>query len=196
MIGNNKNSKWQFPTPGHNTLNLDVAWISSSVPAGYAIIFRNDAGGFKDGRAGPISATSPEEAETLGFFHAAKWARTKNLSDFSVEGDCKSLIDYLNGELSQITWQNQTIMDEVRQEFSFCNNFKDFYFRPRTANRVIDTLAKEAKNFRTDFEWSNNPPSCILNDLEVDKSNVRILDKDPALDGSTLPVVRITNSLS
>ncbi|XP_026378641.1 uncharacterized protein LOC113273087 [Papaver somniferum] len=197
LVSGNKGDKiWKFPESLHNKLNLDVAWISSSVPTGFAIIFRNDAGEFTQGRAGPISATTPEEAEALGFLQSAKWARAMKLSDFSMEGDCKNLFDYLKGEPSQITWQNQSIMEEVKDEISFCNNFKGFHFIPRTTNNVADTLAKEARLFRTAINWDANPPSCIQYVLEVDKSNVRVSSTCPVLDVSTGFDVRVTNSQS
>ncbi|XP_026383574.1 uncharacterized protein LOC113279078 [Papaver somniferum] len=194
--GNTSNNTWKLPEPHYHKLNLDGAWISCNTPEGFAIIFRNDAGELIQGRAGPISANEPEEAEAQGYLQAAKWARANNLSTFSVEGDCKNLVDNLNGEPSQISWQNQTIMDEVKNEFSFCNNFKGFYFVPRTANNVADTLAKEARSFRIVVNWDTVPPSCIQYDLEVDKSNARVSTINQVLDGSTRGDVRVTNSQS
>ncbi|XP_026399628.1 uncharacterized protein LOC113295515 [Papaver somniferum] len=192
--GNTSNNTWKLPEPHYHKLNLDDAWISCNTPAGFAIIFRNDVGEFIQGRAGPISATEPEEEEALGYLQAAKWARPNNLSTFSVEGDCKNLVDYLNGEPSQISWQNQTIMDEAKNEFSFCNNFKVFYFVHRTANNVADTFAKEARSFRIVVNWDTVPPSCIQYALEVDKSNARVSTINQVLDGSTRGDVRVTNS--
>ncbi|XP_026384377.1 uncharacterized protein LOC113279959 [Papaver somniferum] len=185
VIGNRENKTRKLPVTLHNKLNLDAAWISSSIPAGFAIICRNDAGESTQGRDGPISANDPEEAEALGFLQAAKWARAINLSDFSMEGDCKNLFDYINGEPSQIAWQKKSIMDEVKYEFSFCINFKGFHFVPRTANNAADILAKKARMFKTTISWSTHPPSCIQYVIEVDKSNTRVPPIRPLLDGST-----------
>ncbi|XP_026377059.1 uncharacterized protein LOC113271417 [Papaver somniferum] len=105
--------RWIAPRHAQKKLNLDAAWTSVNEPAGFALILRNDAGNFGQGRAGSISATSPEEAEVLGLLHAAAWAVEEGITNFSVEGDCKNLFDYLNGKPSQITWKNQKIIDEA-----------------------------------------------------------------------------------
>lgn len=47
LRGNDINNSWQFPKPIHHKLNVDAAWISHNVPAGFAIIYRNDAGCLK-----------------------------------------------------------------------------------------------------------------------------------------------------
>ncbi|XP_026441684.1 receptor-like protein 9DC3 [Papaver somniferum] len=60
-----------------------------------------------------------------------------------------------------------------------------FFYVPRTANIVADTLAKEAKSFSHILNWETIPPSCIKDALEVDKSNVRMVTSIPTFDGST-----------
>ncbi|XP_026378874.1 uncharacterized protein LOC113273354 [Papaver somniferum] len=112
--------KWIFPKKSQFKLNIDATWISSSLPAGFSIILRNDTGDFKQGRAGPISATSPEEAEALGLWHGARWALDNEWANFSVEGDCQKMFDYLNGKSSQIEWKNQLLMDEAKICFDKC----------------------------------------------------------------------------
>ncbi|XP_026410444.1 uncharacterized protein LOC113305644 [Papaver somniferum] len=95
--------RWLAPRHAQKKINLDAAWASANVPAGFSLILRNDAGNFNQGRAGPISATSPKEAEALGFLQVAAWVVEEGITDFSVEGDYKNLFDYLNGKPSQTT---------------------------------------------------------------------------------------------
>ncbi|XP_026459934.1 uncharacterized protein LOC113360661 [Papaver somniferum] len=165
---------WDAPSHDQKKLNIDAVWTSVNEPSSFSLILRNDAGKFVQGRAGSISATSPEEAEALGLLHASAWAVEEGLTNFSVEGDCKNLFDYRNGKPSQITWKNQKIMNEVKRDFNLCQHFLGFFYVPRLANNVVDILAKEAKLYSTFVDWRDVPPPCIVQALEVDKSNVRV----------------------
>ncbi|RZC67516.1 hypothetical protein C5167_011205 [Papaver somniferum] len=142
------------------------------------------------------SAFELPEAEALGLLQAAKWAVDEKFSDFSMEGDCKNLFDYLNGVRSEISWQNQSIMEEVKQLTGKCHNFLGFIFVPKSSNDVFDLLAKEAKFYQTILDWRNVPPACIMQALEVDISNDRAAAHNLSLGSSTHFDVRVTNSLS
>lgn len=188
--------KWLFPRKSQFKLNIDAVWVSSTLPAGFSLILRNDIGDLEQGGAGPISAATPEEVEALGLWHGAKWALDNGWSNFSVEGDCKKLFDYLNGKPSQIEWKNQSLMDVTKYYFNKCKFFLGFFYIPRLANQVADTLAKESKSFVNFVNWDKNPPTCILSNLEVDKSNVRDKHHITTLENSTINVVRVSNSLN
>ncbi|XP_026455275.1 uncharacterized protein LOC113356376 [Papaver somniferum] len=71
---------------------------------GFSLIYKNDAVEFELGKAGPISASISEEAEALGLLQGAQWAMKEGMTDFTVEGDCKNLFDYLNEKASQLEW--------------------------------------------------------------------------------------------
>ncbi|XP_026432458.1 uncharacterized protein LOC113329849 [Papaver somniferum] len=189
-------STWSPPRKNQLKINVDATSNSKSLPAGFSLILRNDGGEFEQSRAGPTSASTDEEAEAIGMRQGAKWEVEHGLANFLVEGDCKNLIDYLNGKESGIEWQNQAIMEEVKREFNLCQKKLGFFYVPRAANNAANILAKEAKYFRQNLNWSKSPPSCIKNALEVDKSNIKMDISNPILDGSTYHDVRITNSLS
>ncbi|XP_026430910.1 uncharacterized protein LOC113328029 [Papaver somniferum] len=195
-IGKNLIPNWNPPKRSQLKLNIDAAWISANLPAGFSLILRNDAGILEQGRAGAFTSSTPEEAEALGLLQGAKWAAETGLSNFSIEGDCKNLFNYLNGIESSLEWQNISILDDAINELKSCNNFLGLYFVPRTANNIADLMAKEAKNFRSILNWRKEPPECIRVALEVDKSNARVDPSGPILDGSTHHVVRVTNSPS
>ncbi|XP_026429992.1 uncharacterized protein LOC113326484 [Papaver somniferum] len=110
-------STWSSPKKNQFKINIDATWNSKTLPAGFSLIPRNDGGDFEKSRAGPISDSTPEEAESIGMRQGAKWAVEHGLANFLVEGDCKNLIDYLNGKESGIEWQNQAIMEEVKRSW-------------------------------------------------------------------------------
>ncbi|XP_026452093.1 uncharacterized protein LOC113352496 [Papaver somniferum] len=58
-VGNSSNDKWQAPGAGQDKITLDAAWISIDVLAGFSLIFRNAAGNFEQGKARPITDSSP-----------------------------------------------------------------------------------------------------------------------------------------
>ncbi|XP_026399907.1 uncharacterized protein LOC113295796 [Papaver somniferum] len=196
MKNGDKNVNWIPPEKSQLKINIDAAWILDNLPAGFSLILRNDAVILEQGRAGALTASTPEEAEALGLLQGAKWAVEIGLSNFSLEGDCKNLFDYLNGNKSLLGWQNIPILDEAVNELKSCNNFLGFHFVPRSTNSVADLMAKEAKNFSVSLNWRKKIPECIKVALEVDKSNVRVDFFGPALNGSTQLDVRVTNSLS
>ncbi|XP_026383878.1 uncharacterized protein LOC113279403 [Papaver somniferum] len=123
----------QFWTPSRN-VDQDSATViipSSTlplpnrqwtIPLGYGIVIRN-ALGYQGARGGNCRVSSPEEAEALAVFEATKWAREKALTNFSLEGDCKNVMDYLNGMNTSITWQVQRLLDEVKKMVAEVTNF-------------------------------------------------------------------------
>ncbi|XP_026400005.1 uncharacterized protein LOC113295886 [Papaver somniferum] len=128
MIERDKNINWNPPKRSQLKLNIDAAWISADLPAGFSLILRNDAEILEQGRAGAFTASTPEEAEELGLLQGAKWATEIGLSNFTIEGDCKNLFDYLNGNESYLEWQNIPILDEAVNELESCIIFWGFYF--------------------------------------------------------------------
>ncbi|XP_026415914.1 uncharacterized protein LOC113311291 [Papaver somniferum] len=95
-----KNITWNPPKRSQLKLNIDTNWISANLPAGFSLIFRKDAGILEQGRVRAFTASTPEEAVALELLQGAKWATKIELSNFSIEGDCKNLFDYLNGKES------------------------------------------------------------------------------------------------
>ncbi|XP_026451033.1 uncharacterized protein LOC113351224 [Papaver somniferum] len=193
-MNGNKNINWTPPEKSRLKINIDATWISANLPAGISLILRNDAGILEQGRAGALTATTPEEEEALGLLQGAKWAVEIGLSNFYLEGDCKNLFDYLNGKESLLEWQNIPILDEVVNELKSCNIWVSFV--PRSANTVADLMAKEAKHFSSFLNGRKQIPNCIEGALEIDKSNVMVDSICPALDDSTHLDVRVSNSQS
>ncbi|XP_026451286.1 uncharacterized protein LOC113351536 [Papaver somniferum] len=192
--GNLRIQNWSFPKSSQLKLNIDVAWISVDLSAGFSLILRNDAGDFELGKAGSFTTSSPEEAEAIWLLQGAIWALDKGISNFTVEGDCQNLFDYLNGKDSQISWQNRSIMDEVKEKISRCQIFLGFFLVPRTANNVADVLVKEAKSFKNFLNRRTIPPACIKSALAVDKSNARDISNSSTLDGSTQSFASVKES--
>ncbi|XP_026400661.1 uncharacterized protein LOC113296574 [Papaver somniferum] len=151
--GKSLTPNWKPPSKSQLKLNIDAAWISANLPAGLSLILRSDAGTIEQCRAGAFTASTPEEAEALGLLEGAKWAAENGLTNFSIEGDCKNLFDYLNGIESSLEWQNISVLDQVIHTLKSCNNFLGFYFVPRSANNVADIMAKEARSFSSTCNW-------------------------------------------
>ncbi|XP_026437286.1 uncharacterized protein LOC113335458 [Papaver somniferum] len=178
------NFKWKAPSLGNLKFNVDATWISESLPSTYAFILRNELGKCEGGKAGLAAGLDPSEAEAIGVWQKAVWANEKQIKNFSIEGDCESLFNYINGQNADVSWRAKAYMQESHRLAHLCNNFLGFVFVPRLGNQVDDTIAKFAKNVSNNFEWEKIPPICSRKQLLVDKFNIGS-STNLILDGST-----------
>ncbi|XP_026458944.1 uncharacterized protein LOC113359545 [Papaver somniferum] len=176
---------WQAPSKDTLKINVDAAWISDSLPSSYALILRDDTGISGGGKARQSATADPQESEALGVMQAAIWAYEKGLEKFNIEGDCKSIFKYLQGKAADISWCSRDYLDEANRLAHLCNNFLGFYFVPRLGNGVADTLAKFVRPLNTTVTWETTPPTCIIKQILVDKSNIIESSCGLILDGST-----------
>ncbi|XP_026410577.1 uncharacterized protein LOC113305791 [Papaver somniferum] len=101
---NNSVKTWQAPLGNKIKINFDAARISNNLPSSYVIILRDNAGDTGGGKAGQSTSQDPQEAEAIGVYRAENWAQETGLENFSIEGDCESLFNYMKGKNSDISW--------------------------------------------------------------------------------------------
>ncbi|XP_026435851.1 uncharacterized protein LOC113333643 [Papaver somniferum] len=169
---------------GNLKFNVDATWISESLPSTYAFILRNESGYCEGGKAGLTAGLNPQEAEAIGVWQTTVWANEKQIKNFSIEGDCESLFNYINGQNADISWRAKDYMQEAHRLAHLCNNFLGFVFVPRIGNQVVDSIAKFARNITNSFEWKKIPPICGKKQFLVDKFNIGS-PINPILNGST-----------
>ena len=83
-----------------------------------------------------------------------------------LETDCKAANDFLTSRPTNLSWQGQQILLDLRQmSHPFVSIL--FSFAPRTCNMVAHNLAKKARSF-TPTSWMNEPPLWLNDDLLTD----------------------------
>ncbi|XP_026416621.1 uncharacterized protein LOC113312069 [Papaver somniferum] len=115
-----------------------------------------------------IHASSSEEAEALTLLEAARWATSMDCKFFWIEGDCKGVIDFAQGQANTIQWRNQAIIYEAMRILKSCESFLGFTFNHRSVNKVADVLAKQARTQGTHKQQSGQMPSFIQPALDYD----------------------------
>ncbi|XP_026458453.1 uncharacterized protein LOC113358955 [Papaver somniferum] len=166
------NFKWKAPSMGSLKFNVDATWISESLSFTYAFILRNESRDCEGGKAGLAAGLNPQEAEAIGVWQTTVWANEKQIKNFSIEGDCESLFNYINGQNADVSWRAKAYMQEAHRLANLCNNFLGFVFMPRSGNQVADSIARFAKNITNSFEWEMIPPIYSKKQLLIDKSNI------------------------
>ncbi|XP_026431823.1 uncharacterized protein LOC113329069 [Papaver somniferum] len=177
--------------PVHNTkkINIYAAWDSSITPSSFALILRNDRGYFERSRAGPSRSIDPQEAEAIRVYQTTVWAKEKHLKDYSIEGDCESCFNYLQGKHSEISWRSKALLNEASKIIKESHSVLSFHFISRLGNTVADALVNFVKSLSLVTDWDMNPLTCILKKLAVHKSNIRKITQLSILDGSTWDVM-------
>ncbi|XP_026399395.1 uncharacterized protein LOC113295258 [Papaver somniferum] len=89
---NTKKQVWLSPEKARLKININAAWKSMNFPAGFSLIARNDAGDFKTRKAGPLKATTPEEAEALGFCKVRNEQQRKDYQIFLWKATVKTFL--------------------------------------------------------------------------------------------------------
>ncbi|XP_026383644.1 uncharacterized protein LOC113279154 [Papaver somniferum] len=176
---------WKSPQKDSLKINVDAAWISETLPSGYALVMRNGVGPFEGGRAGQSAGSDPQEAEAIRVLQATVWAKEKNIKNFSIEGDCERLFNYFHRNNSDISWRAKACLDELNMIENLCTNFWGFYFVPRLGNMAADTLAKFIRTTNSALDLEITPPLYIMHQLSIDKSNIERPTQGSRLDGST-----------
>ncbi|XP_026442636.1 uncharacterized protein LOC113342254 [Papaver somniferum] len=136
---------WTKPQHNQSKINFDASWSDNFSLAGYGMILRDETGEVVQAKAGSIRASTAEDSEALSLLETACWAKSMELSNFWVEGDCERLILFAQNKVSNIFWRNQAIVSEAVRILQTCNNFLGFAFKNRKCNEVADALAKEAR---------------------------------------------------
>ncbi|XP_026451357.1 uncharacterized protein LOC113351620 [Papaver somniferum] len=160
----NKNP-WSAPNLGTPKFNVDATWLSESLPSTYALILRNAAG--EGESAGQAAGLDPQEAEAIGIWQTTVWAKDHQIQNFSIEVDCESLFNFINGKTVNISWRAIAYMLEAHRLAKLCNNFLGFFFVPRLGNQLADSIAKSINNRRYFLQEPNTAQLGPLDGMHI-----------------------------
>ncbi|XP_026433886.1 uncharacterized protein LOC113331393 [Papaver somniferum] len=105
-------------------------------------------------------ARNAEEAEILAVLEAILWAKAQGKSDVCLISDAKVVLDCLNFNNNQLSWFNNSILDDCR---SFTDSFSSirFEFLNRSFTHLADVAAKHCRTFRINGEWFGMKPNFL-----------------------------------
>lgn len=75
----------------------------------------------------------------------ALWAAVMDIQHFWIEGDCKRVIEFAQGQANMIQRRNQAIISEALRVLKSYSPFLGFFLNHRSSNQVADVLAKQAR---------------------------------------------------
>lgn len=104
---------WKPPSNLQVKINVDGAFSSSSLLAGWGVIIRNCDGAVLDGANGSFPASSAFMAEAFALRKGVVMAIALDISSVIFELDCKVLVDCVNiGDAAP--WECQALVDDIR----------------------------------------------------------------------------------
>jgi ribonuclease HI len=155
---------WAKPETDFLKCNVDASFSSAPRFSGYGCVVRNDSGTFVSCMHGPLQgASSPYMAEALSVREALSWLKNNQVTNVIVESDCLNVISALNKSKSDSSHLGLVLNDcrTLAMGFNHCK----FCFAKRSANSVAHCLAKAAYSATGLVEWSDHPPTCIVEDI-------------------------------
>ncbi|OVA15750.1 Reverse transcriptase zinc-binding domain [Macleaya cordata] len=162
---------WMPPIDSYFKINVDgaVGKTSSSCSA----VARDFQGVFHGcGTLYNAVICDPLEAEAQAFLLGIECARRLNLSHCIIEGDAQLIVHYISYSEQLIPWKIRPMILNIQDSISSFLDIK-FQFVHRSGNSVAHELAQFALKFKiSDWWWSSDPPSCIVNLLSADFASV------------------------
>ncbi|OVA19987.1 hypothetical protein BVC80_1669g13 [Macleaya cordata] len=162
---------WRPPMINFLKINYDASFVSNDSHAGIGLILSDSTGLCKGARTERCFALNSEEAEGYAALAATRWAQELSLINCDIEGDSKSISEYLIGKKSNLSWRTTSILDDARKIMDSPDINYSPIFVYRTANLVADKLAKEARYLHSDQSWSENFPNMLCDLLSADNSD-------------------------
>jgi len=154
---------WRRPEAGWIKCNYDGSYIQHLQRTSAAWIIRNELGHHKGaGKIQGTQATSALEAECNSLISAMQHLWAKGHTKVIFEGDCKILVDVLQGKAKRFDITNW--LHEIQ---TWKRRFSEVQFRwiPRQVNKSADTLAKYHNQNDQGYTFFYFVPRCILDSL-------------------------------
>ncbi|OVA03749.1 Reverse transcriptase zinc-binding domain [Macleaya cordata] len=169
-------TSWLLPDIGFVKFNIDASFKRMDLMSGLGIVIRDETGLCRGGKSIPIRACSAEHAEGLAIYYAIVWAQELHYQQVLFEGDCKSIMDYLDGKASGLGlgWRTKNLLDEylsIAKCFLSCK----FGFVKRSTNQVANCIGKKACNGGEPDLWISDAPSYVFDVLNTDSLAVMAL---------------------
>ncbi|KAL7162800.1 hypothetical protein ACSBR2_043141 [Camellia fascicularis] len=157
--------RWSPPGLGHFKLNCDASFTIDGSKASLVVILRNREGQLVDGRTSIVHVSSTLQGEARAVRMAYAFSQTLNLSQVSVEGDNKTVIELSVSELVP-PWDCMAIIHDIRSAKSRSNI--SFSWSPRSSNRVAHWVASCNLTGMLPLDWVAHPPPALRAILSLD----------------------------
>ncbi|XP_020866161.1 uncharacterized protein LOC110224440 [Arabidopsis lyrata subsp. lyrata] len=158
--------RWKKPRPGWIKCNYDGSFVNQNNGATTAYIIRDNSGVYKGAaQATGVNVTSAFEAECQSLILAMQQLWVKGYIRIIFEGDCKLLVNVLNGSTTKfdaINWI-QEIQDWGKKFEAI-----EYSWAHRSTNQPADILAKNQRNALSSYLVHFYIPVCISNALFLD----------------------------
>ncbi|OVA20178.1 hypothetical protein BVC80_1663g76 [Macleaya cordata] len=163
----NPSQRWIPPLHNCIKINCDASFKPNNLFCGIGLVARDCTGRFKGARCIYKPAVDAENAESLAMLEAVKWAKEWHLQEVCFESDSQSIILSMKDKKNSLHWQNRSIINDCNYLLSELV-FWDCNYVKRVCNGPADKLAKFARKVRCNRSWYEDPPSLIVQLLEVD----------------------------
>ncbi|KAL7259099.1 hypothetical protein ACSBR1_005074 [Camellia fascicularis] len=164
-VSESPSRRWSPPGLGHFKLNCDASFTKDGSKASLAIILCNWEGQLVDGRTSIVHVSSTLQGEARTVRMACAFFQTLNLSQVSVEGDNKTVIELSVSELVP-SWDYMAIIHDIRSTKSWSNI--SFSWSPRSSNRVAHWVASRNLTGMLPLDWVAYPPLALGVILSLD----------------------------
>ncbi|KAL1193078.1 hypothetical protein V5N11_018532 [Cardamine amara subsp. amara] len=156
---NLQQTRWIPPPLGFVKVNVDGSFNYQNGCIGAGWIVHDDSGNYSlAGRAQLKQAFSPLEVEGIALLYALQSTWYRGYRRIIIEGDCKTLFDIINNNISIITMEH--LITEIR---SWADRYSKIQFSliSRDSNSIADRLAKSAYDQHVTSQTFVHPPYCI-----------------------------------
>ncbi|KAF7822290.1 reverse transcriptase [Senna tora] len=152
--------RWCLPATDHFKINCDASFLVESGSAGLGILVRDSKGNMICGRNMRVNAFSVNVAEALALREALKTGLSLQLCNFSVESDCKCLVEAVNNKDVSWDWSCSELVKEI---LLLCGQLKwpPVNHIGRNANKAADWIAKIAVRRLCPLSWESFPPPSL-----------------------------------
>lgn len=157
---------WQKPTSPYVKCNFDASYDIHSQQVCGGWIIRDSQGTSKHwGSAILRPAYTPLEAEAEALLASMQQAWSRGFTSVHFEGDCKVLVNIINGDIVDTTIEGLCI--DIHYWASLFQNFH-LTFVKRSCNSVAHILAKKGCLNNSFFTGSSQPPGWLSELLYYD----------------------------
>ncbi|XP_026383892.1 uncharacterized protein LOC113279414 [Papaver somniferum] len=140
----------------------DASYDKHTNKSGVGIVIFNQTWEFKGCKTVAGQALNPEEAECTALFEAVKWVKARGYNNIFLRSDAKNATSFLNKMVDQISWLNNSILEDclfILRDFIYVKT----EYVSRNLNDCADKATKYSRKFNVSGEWLDIYPPFSLN---------------------------------